>query len=342
MGNTSSRVKPLRSCFSAPAPASVSASASAPASWARIRSPRAVPRFPYATTPESSTSQFSEKNTDHVQARKPDLEETPSIRRFLDFDLHDRVYIVTGGGRGLGLCMAEALLEAGANVHCLDRLPTPHPDFEAAKSHAAEQTNGGSLHYHRLDVRDPAETNELFAKIASEHSRLDGLIAAAGINYLAPALSHTPEKLHEVMDINFNGVFHSATAAAHQMINYQQKGSILLVASMSGFIANKGMTSPVYNSSKAAVVQLARNLAMEWGKHGIRVNSLCPGHIVTPMVDQVFQREPGARAIWEAENMLGRLATPEEFRGSALFMLSDASSFMTGSMLVLDGGHTAW
>jgi NAD(P)-dependent dehydrogenase (short-subunit alcohol dehydrogenase family) len=126
------------------------------------------------------------------------------------------------------------------------------------------------------------------------------------------------------------------------MFNYQQKGSILLVASMSGLIANKGMTSPVYNSSKAAVIQLARNLAMEWGRHGIRVNSLCPGHIVTPMVEEVFQKEPASRAIWEAENMLGRLATPEEFRGAALFALSDASSFMTGSTMLIDGGHTAW
>lgn len=122
----------------------------------------------------------------------------------------------------------------------------------------------------------------------------------------------------------------------------RQKGSILLVASMSGLIANKGMTSPVYNSSKAAVIQLARSLAMEWGRRGIRVNSLCPGHILTPMVELVFEQNPAAKATWEAENMLGRLACPEEFRGAALFALSDVSSFMTGSTMIIDGGHTAW
>jgi NAD(P)-dependent dehydrogenase (short-subunit alcohol dehydrogenase family) len=191
-------------------------------------------------------------------------------------------------------------------------------------------------------VRNAPQVNDVFAEIASQNKRLDGLIAAAGINHLQSALEHSQSALNEVMQINYNGVFNSATAAARQMLNYQRKGSILLVASMSGLIANKGMTSPVYNSSKAAVIQLARSLAMEWGRQGIRVNSLCPGHIVTPMVEQVFEQNPAARATWEAENMLGRLAAPEEFRGAALFAVSDASSFMTGSAMIIDGGHTAW
>jgi NAD(P)-dependent dehydrogenase (short-subunit alcohol dehydrogenase family) len=198
------------------------------------------------------------------------------------------------------------------------------------------------LEYVRIDVRNNTEVNDAFAAIAAHDKRLDGMIAAAGINHLQSALEYSQESLNEVMSINYNGVFNAATAAARQMFNYQQKGSILLVASMSGLIANKGMTSPVYNSSKAAVIQLGRSLAMEWGRHGIRVNNLCPGHIITPMVDEVFQQNPAARAVWEAENMLGRLALPEEFRGTALFCLSDASSFMTGSTLLIDGGHTAW
>ncbi|KAL4867138.1 hypothetical protein BDV12DRAFT_123689 [Aspergillus spectabilis] len=295
-----------------------------------------------ATIPDSSKLPNPHQDKNHIQARRPDIKESfRPLHRFREFDLEDRVYAITGGGRGLGLAMAEALLEAGAKVHCLDRLETPHPDFLIAKDHA-QTTYGGSLHYHRIDIRNAAEVNTLFGEIASQDSRLDGLIAAAGVNHLQSALEHSPQALSEVMDINYNGVFHSATAAARQMFNYNQKGSILLVASMSGLIANKGMTSPVYNSSKAAVIQLGRNLAMEWGRYGIRVNSLCPGHIVTPMVEQVFAKEPGSRAVWEAENMLGRLASPEEFRGAALFALSDASSFMTGSTMLIDGGHTAW
>lgn len=277
---------------------------------------------------------------DHIQTKLPSKKELRNANRFREFDMEGRVYAITGGGRGLGLSMAEALIEAGAKVYCLDRLDTPHPDFIAAKDRALEY--GSVLEYVRIDVRNKQEVENTFSAIAAQNQRLDGLVAAAGINHLQSSLEYSEGALEDVMSINYNGVFHSAAAAARQMFNYQQKGSILLVASMSGLIANKGMTSPVYNSSKAAVIQLARSLAMEWGRHGVRVNSLCPGHIITPMVEEVFQQNPASRAVWEAENMLGRLATPEEFRGAALFSLSDASSFMTGTTMVIDGGHTAW
>ena len=331
----------------------------------------------------SNTHDLSE-NHDHIQSSLPLKNILRNARRFHDFDMEGRVYAITGGGRGLGLSMGEALTEAGAkgNVHCirtalllppsfdhltllfplsvckmeaqidsadqfrntvyaLDRLESPHPDFLKAKE-KAEKEYDSAMEYIRIDVRDNTQVQNTFAAIAAQEKRLDGLVAAAGINHLQSALDHSQQALNDVLSINYTGVFNSATAAARQMFNYQKKGSILLVASMSGLIANKGMTSPVYNSSKAAVIQLARSLAMEWGRYGVRVNSLCPGHILTPMVEDVFRKNPGARAIWEAENMLGRLAMPEEFRGAAMFCLSDASSFMTGSTLVIDGGHTAW
>ncbi len=97
-----------------------------------------------------------------------------------------------------------------------------------------------------------------------------------------------------------------------------------------------------YNASKAAVIQLARNLASEWGEHGIRVNTISPGYIVTAMTEALFDAYPERRSDWAKGNMLNRLSTPEEFRGAAVFLLSDASSFMTGSDLRIDGGHCAW
>ena len=120
------------------------------------------------------------------------------------------------------------------------------------------------------------------------------------------------------------------------------------MASMSGLIANKGLLSSVYNSSKAALIQLARNLAMEWspvnegGTGGIRVNCLSPGHVMTPMVRKNLDDQPGLQDMWEAENMMHRLARPDEFKSAGLFLLSRASSFMTGNNLVVDGGHTGW
>ena len=233
-------------------------------------------------------------------------------------------------------------------MHCLDRLRDPHKDFYLAKERT-KLASEGSLYYIQVDVRDTKEVEKVMQDIASYHDRLDGLIAAAGVNHVDTALNHCPQDIEKVMSINYTGVFHTAVAAAKQMFRYKIQGSIVLVGSMSGIIANKGMNSPVYNSSKAAVIQLARNLAMEWGhideegRGGIRVNSLCPGHIMTPMVEETLREsKPGVKKLWESENMLGRLARPQEFRGAALFLLSEASSFMTGAQLTIDGGHTAW
>jgi hypothetical protein len=104
----------------------------------------------------------------------------------------------------------------------------------------------------------------------------------------------------------------------------------------------QGLICPAYNASKAAVLQLGRNLASEWGSYGIRVNTISPGYIATAMVEALFEKYPERRRDWPTQNMLGKLSVPEEYRGAAVFCISDASSFMTGSDLKIDGGHTAW
>ncbi|EER27720.1 hypothetical protein D8B26_006177 [Coccidioides posadasii str. Silveira] len=258
-----------------------------------------------------------------------------------NFSLRGRVYIVTGGGRGLGLVMAEAITEAGAEVHCFDILPEPDDEFVRTQE-LASKAHVGNLHYHHVDVRDSKHLNDVVEKIALRSNRLDGLVAAAGVQQVTEAIDYTADDVTKMLDINYTGVFMTAQATARQMMKLGCNGSIVLVASMSGIVANKGLNSPVYNSSKAAVIQLGRNLAMEWGSKGIRVNSLCPGHVITPMVEKNFEEVPDLKKTWEKESMLGRLSRPEEFTGAVIFMLSDASSYMTGSSLVIDGGHTAW
>ncbi|KAH7093171.1 hypothetical protein FB567DRAFT_557197 [Paraphoma chrysanthemicola] len=241
-------------------------------------------------------------------------------RRFSQFDLDGRVFVVTGGGRGLGLCMAEGLVEAGGIVHCLDRATEPPSTFEEARARVREQSNG-DLRYHQVDVTQNDALEECVARIAAEKQRLDGLIAAAGIQQVTPALDFKKEDIMKMLEVNYTGV---------------------------GTIANRGFIAPVYNSSKAAVVQLARSLAMEWGRMkpdgsgGIRVNSLSPGHIVTPMVEENFRRGEANREEWENNSMLGRLSTPEEYKAAGLFLLSRASSYMTAHDMKMDGGTTAW
>ncbi|KAF3762224.1 hypothetical protein M406DRAFT_98965 [Cryphonectria parasitica EP155] len=254
--------------------------------------------------------------------------------------LKDKVIIVSGAGRGLGLVQSEALLEAGAKVYAIDRLEKPDPDFARVQARAEEL--GTSLTFQRLDVRDNISLNATVQKIADDNGRIDGLLACAGIQQETSALEYTMEDADKMFGVNITGVFMTAQAVARQMRRLDRPGSMVLIASMSGHVANKGLICPAYNASKAGVLQLGRNLAAEWGLHGIRVNTISPGYIVTAMTAPLFKQYPDRKENWPKQNMLGRLSYPEEYRGAAVFLLSDASSFMTGSDLRMDGGHCAW
>ncbi|KAI1470288.1 NAD(P)-binding protein [Daldinia caldariorum] len=277
----------------------------------------------------------------------PNADVNVGQKRFADFDLKGKVFLVTGAARGLGLALAESLVEAGGKVYCLDREAKPDAHWAEARRRVVPEW-GGSLHYRQQDVLDTAELDRAIAEIADDNGRLDGVVAAAGIQQLTPAVEYSAADAAKMLAVNFTGVLMTATAAARQMMRYRCRGSICLVASMSGLVANKGLLSSVYNSSKAALIQLARSLSMEWspvrpdGSGGIRVNCLSPGHVLTPMVLKNFEEVPSLRNTWEGESMMGRLAETTEFKGAALFLLSNASSYMTGSNLVIDGGHTSW
>ncbi|KAJ5733182.1 hypothetical protein N7533_013629 [Penicillium manginii] len=260
--------------------------------------------------------------------------------RMPEFSLAGKVVLVSGAGRGLGLTQSEALLEAGAKVYALDRLEEPAPEFFELQQRAKEL--GTELQYRRIDVRDTELLNSVIEGIAQVEGRMDGLVAAAGIQQETPALEYSAKDSNTMFEVNVTGVFMTAQAVAKQMIRFGNGGSIAMIASMSGTIANRGLICPAYNASKAAVIQLGRNLAAEWGQYNIRVNTISPGYIVTAMVEKLFVEFPERRDQWPKENMLGRLSRPEEYRGAAVFLLSDASSFMTGSDLRMDGGHAAW
>ncbi|KAH1495529.1 hypothetical protein LV164_004781 [Aspergillus fumigatus] len=280
-------------------------------------------------------------DTPVASATKPADVSLGSKGRIPEFSLAGKVVLVSGAARGLGLTQAEALLEAGAKVYGLDRLEEPSAEFFEIQKRAKEEL-GTELHYRRIDVRDTELLTSTVEQIADVEGRMDGLIAAAGIQQETPALEYTAKDANTMFEVNVTGVFMTAQAVAKQMIRFGNGGSIALIASMSGTVANRGLICPAYNASKAAVIQLGRNLAMEWGQYGIRVNTISPGYIVTKMVEDLFVQFPERREEWPKHNMLGRLSTPNEYRGAAVFLLSDASSFMTGSDLRIDGGHCAW
>lgn len=235
-----------------------------------------------------------------------------------------------------------------SSVYCLDRAEEPSGEEWAQAQARVLPKWGGSLNYVQQDVGDTAGLDRCITQIADENQRLDGVVAAAAIQQLTEAVDYKEEEVSKMLDINYTAVLMTATAAARQMFKYKCRGSIIFIASMSGFVANKGLLSCVYNSSKAAVVQLSRSLAMEWspiqadGTGGVRVNCICPGNILTPMVLKNFEEVPGLRQKWERENMMGRLSEPSEYKGAVVYLASSASSFMTGNSLVIDGGYTAW
>lgn len=160
-----------------------------------------------------------------------------------EFSLTDRVILVSGAAQGLGLTQAEALLEAGATVYALDRKPEPSPDFYRVQKRAAEEL-GTTFYYRHIDVRDQEGLHRVAAEIGDKHGRLDGLVAAAGIQQETPALDYSAKDANMMFEINITGVFMTAQAAAKQMIRFGNGGSIAMIASMSGHIANRVPHSP--------------------------------------------------------------------------------------------------
>jgi NAD(P)-dependent dehydrogenase (short-subunit alcohol dehydrogenase family) len=168
-------------------------------------------------------------------------------KRLPEFNLGGRVVLISGAARGLGLTQAEALLEAGATVYALDILPEPSPEFLRIQERAVEEL-GTRLHYCRVDVRDNEVLNKTVKDIADAEGRMDGLIAAAGIQKEVPALEYTQEDANHMFSVNISGVFMTAQAVARQMVRFKKGGSIVLIGSMSAHVANKvqASSSPRY------------------------------------------------------------------------------------------------
>ena len=161
-----------------------------------------------------------------------------TTKRMPEYNLTDKVVLVSGAARGLGLTQAEALLEAGAIVYALDRLSEPSPDFYRVQKRAEEEL-GTTFHYQRIDVRDVEKLNIIIEDIGKKHGRMDGLVAAAGIQQETTALDYTAKDANMMFEVNITGVFMTAQAVAKQMIKFGNGGSIAMIASMSGTIANR-------------------------------------------------------------------------------------------------------
>ena len=242
------------------------------------------------------------------------------------FRLDGKVAVVTGGNRGLGEAYARALGEAGARVAI------------AARDEARSEAVAGELGAFAVttDVTDSASVRSMLETVTAELGPVDVLVNNSGVCFHRPALEVPDEEWRAVMDVNVDGVWRCCRAVGAQMVE-RRSGTIINVGSISAEIVNRPQWQPAYNASKAAVHQLTKSLAAEWAPHGVRVNALAPGYVKTEMapVD-----EPHFRARWIDDAPMRRAASPEEIAPSVVYLASDASSFMTGSVLVVDGGYT--
>ncbi len=250
------------------------------------------------------------------------------------FGLDGRVALVTGASKGIGRGLAVGLAQAGADVAALGR-----DEAELRETVAAVQTQGRRAIAIVCDVRDSAGLSAAVERTERELGPLTLAVNNAGVAGSAAALTMPDTEWDRVMDTNLTGVFRCCRAEAAAMAR-NGGGAIVNIASISGSIANPGLTQAHYNASKAAVIHLSKSLAVEWVDAGIRVNVVSPGYTATAM-----NRRPEVIPLIEAfetQTPMGRLAEVEEMVGPTVFLLSPAASYVTGHDLLVDGGLTCW
>ncbi|MBW9092570.1 SDR family oxidoreductase [Microbacterium jejuense] len=246
-------------------------------------------------------------------------------------DLTGRIAVVTGGSRGIGLAVVTALEEFGAHVVIADLL-------DDAGAAAAASFPSGRVEYTHLDVTDAASVEQTFAGIAERHGAVDILVTSAGIANHQPSLVLERETWDRVLAVNATGTFWCAREAARHMAS--RGGSIVAIGSMSGELANAPQRQAAYNASKGAVHLAVKSLAIEFAEQNIRINAVAPGYVGTELTKDGVPSDWWDD--WVRRTPMARLGRPEEIASLVAFLASDAASYMTGSIVLVDGGYSAW
>jgi NAD(P)-dependent dehydrogenase (short-subunit alcohol dehydrogenase family) len=248
------------------------------------------------------------------------------------FDLHGKTALVTGGSSGIGKTVALAYLQAGAQVAVAAR------NSEALHKVADELATASGARVVPIccDVTQPEQVRSMVQTVIAELGGIDIAVCNAGIVSVAGILEMPSEEFQRIQNTNVTGVFLTAQAAAWAMVEQGRGGVIINTASMSGHIINIPQQVSHYCASKAAVIHLTKGMAVELAPHQIRVNSVSPGYIRTELVEPLADYH----AQWEPKIPLGRMGRPDELAGLYVYLASEASSYMTGSDVVIDGGYT--
>jgi sorbose reductase len=250
------------------------------------------------------------------------------------FGLRGKRALVTGASSGIGKHVALAYLEAGADV----ALAARHSDALERVAGELAGAGAGRVVPVRCDVTRPDDVTDMLDRVTAELGGVDIAVCNAGIVAVEGMLDMSHDQFQRIQSTNVNGVFLTAQAAARAMVRQGRGGVIITTASMSGHIINTPQRVGHYCTSKAAVIHLTKAMAVEFASHRIRVNSVSPGYIRTELVEPLAEYHPQ----WEPRIPMGRMGRPDELTGLYLYLASDASSYMTGSDVVIDGGYTCW
>ena len=249
------------------------------------------------------------------------------------FNLEGRKALITGAGRGIGRVLAISLAQTGCDIAILEK------NIEDARNVVEEiKKIGKKAAAFQVDVTKKDEVEKAFASAAKFLGRLDIVINDAGVCIHEAAEDTSEEHYDYVVDTNLKGVF-LCCQSAMKIMKPHKKGSIINIASISGTISNYPQKQAHYNASKAGVILLTKCLAVEWVDLGIRVNSISPGYTRTEMTTSTTA--PAMIAQWESMTPMKRMAEPQEMAGAAIYLASEASSYVTGSDIIVDGGYTA-
>jgi NAD(P)-dependent dehydrogenase (short-subunit alcohol dehydrogenase family) len=252
------------------------------------------------------------------------------------FNLQGKVAIITGGATGIGRGIAEGLADAGADIVIAARR---FKKCEQACQSIAARTGTKTLPV-RCDISDPAQIDALVSRVMAQFGQIDILVNNSGVGGSEkPILKMDEKDWDQVIDINLKGVFMLSKAVAAKMVARAHGGKIINVASIGGLIGWPNMSA--YCASKGGCLQLTKVMALEWARHNIQVNAILPGYFETPMNKDFFSSDAGLSVI-KTSIPVRRIAQINEIRGVAILLASQASCFMTGSTLVIDGGQTAF
>lgn len=293
--------------------------------------------IPVKTAAQPATAPAEDVENEDVVPLDPKVYKamSPTMQKM---SVMDKVIIITGGARGLGNHMARACAEAGAKAVVIFDANQELGDEAAEELH---RKSGIDVSFFKVDVRDGNAINAAVEQVVSLYGAPDVLVNSAGIaDSNIKAETYDPAMFRRLIDINLTGSFLMAQSVGRVMMAAGKPGSIVLVASMSGSIVNYPQEQSCYNASKAGVIQLGKSLAAEWAKYSIRVNCISPGYM-----DTALNKVPALDAqkkIWRSLTPQDRLGAVDDLNGLCVFLASDASSFMTGSNVLIDGGYTLY